>query len=568
MTKARAAQRKGGSHLPVSAHPVFPVIVALWFAALFGIGILVLPGILIERAVDATGLAAIVPSAAPPLGFSARLMLAAGAGMVGALGGLLIARKVVAAQSSPRSAPRAGTFGRTADIPPAKRPIIATEELGEEGLGSADDSRDVDSSDHSPAQPAQQPLLPGRRRALSVTDDSGPSEFLFQVPLPGSSAEPAADIAVPDHAAQDDAAEAAQVQEHLPPDATEMTGQNQRPFDAPIAFPGFSLIGADDPENPDNPQGTAPGEPGADHLPAAGPEETPMPASETASARPFPPALPERQIFGEPQGGQFAAIPALPADATLAELPISDLIARFAQAMQGQTAASGAPGTGNDIGLLDEPGAEPGIAEADADSGADQSAEQAVPFAFSRSQEAAPVEAAAAATGLPEALRPLDLAAFEENDEEDDDPFFDMGGIAFGAAERSFAPPTLSAASFAEPAPTAPAEDGDTGDNEGYSSLLSMKAPLGGQREFIRIDEDDDTAGNAQPAQAVIFPGQAGDRPDGTVRPFDAPASRPASGGNNRMPAAMPSQRAIDPVETERALRDALEKLQRMSGAA
>ena len=45
MTAKSSSQVKA----PISAHPLFPAIVALWFAALLGVGSLVLPVVLFEK---------------------------------------------------------------------------------------------------------------------------------------------------------------------------------------------------------------------------------------------------------------------------------------------------------------------------------------------------------------------------------------------------------------------------------------------------------------------------------------------------------------------------------------
>ncbi len=94
----RNPQRGGnGASQPITRHPLFPAIVALWFAALFGIGSVLLGATTIERVVAATGLAKVIPMAAPPLGTTARLLVALGltgiGGLVGALIGLRLAAR-------------------------------------------------------------------------------------------------------------------------------------------------------------------------------------------------------------------------------------------------------------------------------------------------------------------------------------------------------------------------------------------------------------------------------------------------------------------------------------------
>ncbi|MFC3175209.1 hypothetical protein ACFOD9_13190 [Novosphingobium bradum] len=75
-----------------AAHPLFPAILALWLAALLAIGAMIMPVGLIERAAGAVHLDDLVPSARPPLGFTARLLLAFALALTGAAGGLLAAR--------------------------------------------------------------------------------------------------------------------------------------------------------------------------------------------------------------------------------------------------------------------------------------------------------------------------------------------------------------------------------------------------------------------------------------------------------------------------------------------
>ncbi|MBD3730835.1 MAG: hypothetical protein IE933_14140, partial [Sphingomonadales bacterium] len=141
---------KPAKKAPISSHPVFPAVVALWFASLFGIGSMVLPAALLEKLVTVTGIASLVPAAAPPLGITARLAIALAGVVVGVVSGLLVARKVIAAQAA-HAAPSRTIRAKAAtpkrndrhDDSPAKRPIFAHEELGEDGL-------DMDFHDEAP----------------------------------------------------------------------------------------------------------------------------------------------------------------------------------------------------------------------------------------------------------------------------------------------------------------------------------------------------------------------------------------------------------------------------------
>jgi len=167
---------KSASKAPISAHPAFPAIVALWFAALLGVGNFVLPVRLLETLVTMTGLSSIAPAATPPLGFTARAAIALTGALAGALIGLLLARHVARSQA-PRSDQRSYVGSEALTC----RPISAHDELGEEGLGSI--------------SPVAQ-----KRRPLAMAEESRRSEYLETVPLPGQTrdAEPSPAIVVPE----------------------------------------------------------------------------------------------------------------------------------------------------------------------------------------------------------------------------------------------------------------------------------------------------------------------------------------------------------------------------------
>lgn len=114
---------------PISSHPAFPAIVALWFAALLGVGSLIVPAVLFEHLFAVTGLSGIFAATKAPLGFTAKLVIAVSGSIIGAVTGLLLARKVAAAQATPTAA----AFGEY-NFPGSKPPISAHEELGAESL--------------------------------------------------------------------------------------------------------------------------------------------------------------------------------------------------------------------------------------------------------------------------------------------------------------------------------------------------------------------------------------------------------------------------------------------------
>lgn len=140
---------------PISGHPAFAGIVALWFAALLGLGSFVLPAALLEYLVGLTGLPALLPAANPPLGFTARAFIAIVAALGGAGFGLALARRVARAQGVGASPQAARSDG-------SRRPIDAQGELGSNGVASV------------------RSLPISRRRALAISEDEKPGDALYQ----------------------------------------------------------------------------------------------------------------------------------------------------------------------------------------------------------------------------------------------------------------------------------------------------------------------------------------------------------------------------------------------------
>ena len=155
---ARAEARAAGQPVPqpITGHRLFPALVALWFAALLGLGSFVVPASLIERASSAAGLAALVPAAAPPLGLTARLLIAAVMTIVGVVAGLVLALRL-----RPRPVEvvrRRGAVARTYDADEVEEaepvqeeaPVLAKQE---------DDAPQVRAFDAHPDAPPRRPFV-------------------------------------------------------------------------------------------------------------------------------------------------------------------------------------------------------------------------------------------------------------------------------------------------------------------------------------------------------------------------------------------------------------------------
>lgn len=137
------APRKRRRAAPVTAHRLFPAFAATWFAALFGLGSLAIPGSLLGAVVLKTGLPALVPAAAPPLGFTAHLLVAFALTVFGAALGLALALRLrppgkaqvrraepvaPVAAPEPEAAYKVRARDAHPDAPP-RRPLVLTEAL-------------------------------------------------------------------------------------------------------------------------------------------------------------------------------------------------------------------------------------------------------------------------------------------------------------------------------------------------------------------------------------------------------------------------------------------------------
>lgn len=158
---------------PITAHPLFPVVTALWFATFFGLGSFAIAPAVLEGPVVALGIPALIPAAAPPLGFTARVMLALALLLAGGAIGFLVGRKLgpKTASAAPRKRAAAGFSRRdsgSVEAEAPRRPLNPAEDLDDPPL------------DAPSAEPA-----PLRRRSLSLSDEGQlhvPSEL---APLPG-----------------------------------------------------------------------------------------------------------------------------------------------------------------------------------------------------------------------------------------------------------------------------------------------------------------------------------------------------------------------------------------------
>jgi len=174
---ATQVRSKPANKAPVTKHPLFPAMVALWFGALFGLGSLAVRASLLESLVLSLSLDVLLPAAAPPLGMKSRLILALLLAAIGVAMGAMLARRIarpkpvetprkrgIGARSAARQARAEAANAELEPAAPRRRPLtIEAEEQsgfhygGAPLPGSSPSILDVTQIDLSPA-PAEIPL--------------------------------------------------------------------------------------------------------------------------------------------------------------------------------------------------------------------------------------------------------------------------------------------------------------------------------------------------------------------------------------------------------------------------
>ncbi len=132
----KTGKRQSGAVTEIMGHRLFPACTALWFAALFGLGSLAISSQVLGKLVTAIRLPMLVPAAAPPLGFTAHVLVALLLTIVGGGLGLVLGLRL---RPQTQAAPRP-----VADHPPVAQP---------------DDMPKVRARDAHPDAPPRRPLV-------------------------------------------------------------------------------------------------------------------------------------------------------------------------------------------------------------------------------------------------------------------------------------------------------------------------------------------------------------------------------------------------------------------------
>lgn len=167
---------------PIASHPAFTPLLALWFAALLGLVVAVLPAALLERLLGAVGAGALAP-----LTMTARIIASGGAALAGALLGLALALPFARrGRRDPRpiyDEPEAPVEHPVAEAS-ARRPLRVREELAEDMHATG--QKGVAEGDLPPAVRAAPPGAPA-----TAEGDEG---FMILTPQPVHPPRPAPDL--------------------------------------------------------------------------------------------------------------------------------------------------------------------------------------------------------------------------------------------------------------------------------------------------------------------------------------------------------------------------------------
>jgi hypothetical protein len=555
VTQTQATSKGRKAAPPITAHRLFPLAVGLWCAALLGLGSFAVHPALLARIVAATGLPALVPAAAPPLGMTARVLLALLLAMAGGIAGLAVGLALRPRREAParrrmnpvREAAESPSWPRGRDShpdAPVCTPLVLGDDLIDEGLApvverTPEFEAEVEAETEAPA--------PFFATEIAEFEDIAP-EPAPEAVVVDAPAEPAPHPAAPRFA----------IPEAIVPGAPR-SPVAESPLDSlglvqmierlALAIAERRAVRATLAEAPaEQPESVQPE--------AALPETMPVEAVTPAEPEPEPAPEPAPACFApEP----VAEAPAAPVVAIAEPAPTPAPIPRFASPQAAdaslvsrsplfrQALAHAVPAVpADELPMILAEGEDLPIVDLGDPALAGPAPEGIIPSPYSplvpkQPQRVVPLR--------PGAFHPID--PIDDTDDED---------------ERDYAVPRfLGRAALDDVAEEAQPDTGtdepvaqDIVPEERYSSLVGMTAPQPRpepRQEFIRIDEPELEEGH-EPEPVVVFPGQA---------PFARPVPADAQGGAQPQVFVPQSATAADPQEADRALRAALATLQRMT---
>jgi len=169
-------KRKPAKGKPITSHQLFPAVVALWFGALFGLGSLAVRPSLLEGLVLKSHLDLVIPAAAPPLGVTARILVALILAALGAMIGIVLARRI--ARPKPVVTERKRSSRDLGHNESAARPHYADASTRPPVVAGGDYSTEVEN-------PGGGGVLANRRRSLAIEHEEEVFVPHDMAPLPG-----------------------------------------------------------------------------------------------------------------------------------------------------------------------------------------------------------------------------------------------------------------------------------------------------------------------------------------------------------------------------------------------
>lgn len=161
---------------PITTHPLFPAVIVLWFGALFGLGSLAVRPALLEALVIQSRIDLIVAAAAPPLGVTARILVALVLTALGSAVGIVVARRLAQPKPEVHERKRGTMPGHPVEEQPRGRNAYA-----EPSTCASFDLAD----ETGPDNVSGAGVLAQRRRTLTMEENQDKFVSYDMAPLPG-----------------------------------------------------------------------------------------------------------------------------------------------------------------------------------------------------------------------------------------------------------------------------------------------------------------------------------------------------------------------------------------------
>lgn len=242
VTVAKQKQKSVQSQA-ITSHELFPAVVGLWFGALFGLGSLAVRPSLMEDVVLSARIDLILPIAAPPLGITARIVIALIMAALGTMIGVFLARRLTQLQPNRKQRTRTVPGAVDAALPKQSRQRARAAHPDAPSCKPIS-IHDLDPVETEPGSPPDTPVRTGRRRSLTFNHEQSPFVPANVAPLPG------------EHEADPDLTEPASAAPRAEPwplgAAATMTTEvpPAGPAMAPVAAPGERSLFAAEPAAP------------------------------------------------------------------------------------------------------------------------------------------------------------------------------------------------------------------------------------------------------------------------------------------------------------------------------